>query len=244
MIDIYNDPELYDALHKDIDNDKEIISHYARQCNGPILELASGTGRLAKYIIDLGLPYTGIDNSRPFLDKANNNFANKGSFLLHDMRDFNLKKSYDFIFIGFNSFLHNLTDEDAENCLHSVRSHLSKNGLFLLSIFLPDPIFLYREEYLFDAKTYFDYKGKKCRVMEKNVFDEENQINSLTWYLESDGVLSDKPYFFQQRMYYPHMMDILFEQSGLKVLEKFGDWDRSVLEETSPLQIYICSTDN
>jgi SAM-dependent methyltransferase len=244
MIDIYNDPELYDALHKDIDNDKEIISHYARQCNGPVLELASGTGRLAKYIIDLGLPYTGIDNSEPFLDKANNNFANKGSFLLHDMRDFNLKQSYDFIFIGFNSFLHNLTDEDAKNCLHSVKSHLSKNGLFLLSIFLPDPIFLYREEYLFEAKTYFDYKGKKCRVMEKNVFDEENQINSLTWYLESDGVLSDKPYFFQQRMYYPHMMDILFEQSGLKVLEKFGDWDRSVLEETSPLQIYICSTDN
>ena len=244
MIDIYNDPELYDALHKDIDNDKEIISHYARQCNGPVLELASGTGRLAKYIIDLGLPYTGIDNSRPFLDKANNNFANKGSFLLHDMREFNLKKPYDFIFIGFNSFLHNLTDGDAENCLHSVRSHLSESGLFLLSIFLPDPIFLYREEYLFEVKTYFDYKGKKCRVMEKNVFDEENQINSLTWYLESDGVLSDKPYFFQQRMYYPHMMDILFEQSGLKVLEKFGDWDRSVLEETSPLQIYICSTDN
>ena len=244
MIDIYNDPELYDALHKDIDNDKEIISHYARQCNGPVLELASGTGRLAKYIIDLGLPYTGIDNSRPFLDKANNNFANKGSFLLHDMRDFNLKQSYDFIFIGFNSFLHNLTDEDAENCLHSVRSHLSDSGLFLLSIFLPDPIFLYREEYLFEAKTYFDYKGKKCRVMEKNVFDEENQINSLTWYLESDGVLSDKPYFFQQRMYYPHMMDILFEQSGLKVLEKFGDWDRSVLGENSPLQIYICSNSN
>ena len=244
MIDIYNDPELYDALHKDIDNDKEIISHYARQCNGPVLELASGTGRLAKYIIDLGLPYTGIDNSEPFLDKANNNFANKGSFLLHDMRDFNLKQSYDFIFIGFNSFLHNLTDEDAENCLHSVRSHLSDSGLFLLSIFLPDPIFLYREEYLFEAKTYFDYKGKKCRVMEKNVFDEENQINSLTWYLESDGVLSDKPYFFQQRMYYPHMMDILFEQSGLKVLEKFGDWDRSVLGENSPLQIYICSNSN
>jgi len=244
MIDIYNDPELYDALHKDIDNDKEIISHYARQCNGPVLELASGTGRLAKYIIDLGLPYTGIDNSEPFLDKANNNFANKGSFLLYDMRDFNLKQSYDFIFIGFNSFLHNLTDEDAENCLHSVRSHLSESGLFLLSIFLPDPIFLYREEYLFEAKTYFDYKGKKCRVMEKNVFDEENQINSLTWYLESDGVLSDKPYFFQQRMYYPHMMDILFEQSGLKVLEKFGDWDRSVLGENSPLQIYICSNSN
>ena len=94
-------------------------------------------------------------------------------------------------------------------------------------------------------QNYTPYENiEMLKFREKNVFDEENQINSLTWYLESDGVLSDKPYFFQQRMYYPHMMDILFEQSGLKVLEKFGDWDRSVLEETSPLQIYICSTDN
>ena len=244
MRDIYDYPELYDALHKDIATDKEIISHYARKCNGPVLELASGTGRLAKYIIDLGIPYTGIDNSRSFLDKAINNFGNKGKFLLHDMRDFNLNRSYDFIFIGFNSFLHNLTDENAVNCLHSVRSHLSESGLFLLSIFLPDPNFLYREESLFEVRSYFGYKEQKCRIMEKNTYDEESQINSITWYLESDGVLTDKPYFFQQRMYYPHMMDILFQQSGLKVLEKFGDWDRSVLEETSPLQIYICSTDN
>lgn len=244
MRDIYNEPELYDALHKNIDNDKEIISHYAQLCNGPVLELASGTGRLAKYIFDLDLPYTGIDKSRPFLDKAINSFSNKGNFLMNDMRDFDLNHTFDFVFIGFNSFLHNLTDQDAENCLRSVRNHLSEDGLFLLSIFIPDPSFLYREESFFEARSYFDYKGMKCRIMEKNSFDEESQINNIQWYLESDGRLSDNAFSFRQRMYYPHMMDILFEGSGLKILEKFGDWNRSVLKETSPLQIYICSTDN
>ena len=241
MKDIYNYPELYDAMHKNIETDKQIISHYAQQCNGPVLELAAGTGRLAKYIIDLGLPYTGIDNSNAFLDKAIKTFGNKGRFLLHDMRDFMLSKFFDFVFIGFNSFLHNLNDHDAQGCLNSVKDHLSNEGLFLLSLFLPDPMFLYREESLFEAKYgYFNYKGNKCRIMEKNSFDEESQINSLLWYIEIDGVLSDKPYFFQQRMYYPHQIDILLNRSNLKIEDKFGDWDQTPITEESPLQIYIC----
>ena len=68
MKDIYLYPDLYDALHHNIETDKNVITHYAKKCNGPVLELASGTGRLSKYITDLGLPYTGIDNSQSFLD--------------------------------------------------------------------------------------------------------------------------------------------------------------------------------
>ena len=63
MNDIYLNPNLYDALHSDIGTDENVIKYYAKKCNGPVLEIACGTGRLSKYIIDLGLPYTGIDNS-------------------------------------------------------------------------------------------------------------------------------------------------------------------------------------
>ena len=149
MKDIYLNPNLYDALHNDIGTDENVIKYYAKKCNGPVLEIACGTGRLSKYIIDLGLPYTGIDNSKPFLNISVQKFGKNGTFLYNDMRDFKLAKKFDFIFIGFNSFLHNLTDEDALNCLRSVRNHLNDNGLFLLSIFLPDPEFLYKDEYLY-----------------------------------------------------------------------------------------------
>ena len=58
MKDIYLNPNLYDALHNDIGTDENVIKYYAKKCNGPVLEIACGTGRLSKYIIDLGLPYT------------------------------------------------------------------------------------------------------------------------------------------------------------------------------------------
>ena len=240
MKDIYLNPDLYDALHSDIGTDEKVIKYYAKKCNGSVLEIACGTGRLSKYIIDLGLPYTGIDNSKPFLNVSLQKFGKNGTFLYQNMHDFNLSEKFDFIFIGFDSFLHNLTDEDALSCLKCVRNHLNSHGLFLLSIFLPDPEFLYRNEYLHEARSFFDYNGKQCRVMEKNSYDDETQINSLTWQLEIDGKLKDETYFFKQRMFYPHKMHLLFQESGFNVQEKFGDWDMNPIDEESPLQIYIC----
>ena len=240
MNDIYLNPDLYDALHQNIETDKNVITHYAKKCNGSVLEIACGTGRLSKFIIDLGLTYTGIDNSQPFLDISVKNLGKKGTFLLHDMRDFNLNKKFDFIFIGFNSFLHNLTDQDALSCLTSIKTHLNEGGLFLVSIFQPDPSFLFRDEYLHEARTFFDYQGKQCRMMERNSFNDETQINRLTWQLEIDGYLSEEIYSFKQRMYYPHKMDLLFQETGFSIQEKFGDWDMSPIDEDSPLQIYVC----
>ena len=240
MKDIYLNPNLYDALHNDIETDENVIKYYAKKCNGPVLEIACGTGRLSKYIIDLGLPYTGIDNSKPFLDISLQKFRGNGTFLYNNMQDFKLAEKFDFIFIGFNSFLHNLTDKDALNCLKCVREHLNSDGIFLLSIFLPDPEFLYRDEYLHEARTFFNYNGKQCRVMERNSYDDETQINSLTWQLEIDGKRSDEIYCFKQRMFYPHKMHLLFQESGFSVNEKFGDWDMNPMDEESPLQIYIC----
>ena len=97
MKDIYLNPNLYDALHNDIGTDENVIKYYAKKCNGPVLEIACGTGRLSKYIIDLGLPYTGIDNSKPFLDISLQKFGENGTFLYKNMQDFKLAEKFDFI---------------------------------------------------------------------------------------------------------------------------------------------------
>ena len=67
MIDIYNNPELYDAIHSNYIRDEKFISKYSQKIRGPVLELASGTGRLSKVILEEGLDYTGIDLSKEFI---------------------------------------------------------------------------------------------------------------------------------------------------------------------------------
>ena len=95
MVDIYTQPELYDAIHNKYERDKSLLISTAKIADGPVLELAAGTGRLTQFIIDLGYEYTGIDTSQEFLSiarKKYNSYDDKIQFLYGDMRDFKLAK--------------------------------------------------------------------------------------------------------------------------------------------------------
>ena len=240
-MDIYSNPQLYDSIHKNYIWDLTLIKTFAKQNMGSVLELASGTGRLAYPILELGLDYTGLELSRSFLQMANEKLKNKGNFFLGDMRKFNLKSAFDFIFIGFNSFLHNLTISDAKSSLKCVLNHLSPKGKFLLSIFVPDPEFLYRDENkLYSVTDFFQFENSRCRILETNDYDPESQINKLTWYIEKNGKMSLKKYNYSMRMFYPHEMDILFQEQGFIIEDKFGDYDLSPFDQESSMQIYLC----
>ena len=107
-MDIYSNPQLYDSIHANYSLDHTLIEYFAKKHEGPVLELASGTGRLANPILKLKLDYTGLELSEFFLKEAKKKFKRKASFILGDMRSFYLGLSFDFIFIGFNSFSHNV----------------------------------------------------------------------------------------------------------------------------------------
>ena len=68
QIDIYSDPHLYDAAHVWKTNDIEFITNCALEHGDPILEMASGTGRLAVPLIKKGFNYTGVEISEPFVE--------------------------------------------------------------------------------------------------------------------------------------------------------------------------------
>ena len=240
-MNIYSNPQLYDAIHQYHKWDLNLIRSIANNFDGPVLELASGTGRLSQGIIELGLDYTGLDLSKSFLETAKKQFGHNARFILGDMRAFNIGGKFDFIFIGFNSFLHNLTIKDAKNCLECINSHLSNHGCFLLSIFMPDPIFLYREEdKSYPATDYFKFENSRCRIMEKNRYNPQTQINELRWFVERDGKISSEEYHFSMRMFYPHEMDIILSESGFIIKDKIGDYDGSPMDEESGMQIYVC----
>ncbi len=240
-MDIYSDPQLYDSIHQNYKWDLKLIKTFAKKNRGSVLELASGTGRLAYPILELGLDYTGIELSRDFLEMANKKIKNSGKFIFGNMKKFKLETTFDFIFIGFNSFLHNLTYKDAKSCLKCVLNHLSTKGKFLLSIFVPDPEFLYRDENkLYPATDFFQFENSQCRIFETNDYDPESQINKLTWYIEKNGKMSLKKYNYSMRMFYPHEMDILFQEQGFIIEDKFGDYDLSPFGQESDMQIYLC----
>ena len=96
-MNIYSNPGLYDAIHKDSNFDIELLKTVACSASGPVLELASGTGRLTKCILDLDLDYNGLEQSKQFLKVANKRYGEKAQLFLGDMCDFKLKMKFHFL---------------------------------------------------------------------------------------------------------------------------------------------------
>ena len=241
QIDIYSDPQLYDAAHAWKTNDIEFITNCALEHGGPILEMASGTGRLAVPLIKKGFNYTGVELSEPFVEftkKKLTSIKSVHDIVQGDMKNIDLKKKYRFIFIGFNSICHLLTNKDLSKFFNCVYAHLLDGGLFLIDTFVPNPIFLYRPNLKTHVMEFDLPNGEQCIVNEVNQYDPDTQINQIKWFFESSKV---DQFLFDMHMIYPDTMDRLLSESGFKIYNKFGDYDKSPFSSESHLQIYLCT---
>ena len=208
-----------------------------------VLELACGTGRLAYNLIREGANYTGLEASSGCADLAKKKLItdiNSVSIISGDMRRFQLNRTFDLIFIGFNSFLHLLSDQDAISCLECVKKHMRKNSRFLIDIFTPNPLFLYRPEGArFPVLEYTNSKtDEHVFVEESNVYDRDTEINELTWYFSTNKKRDFAVEYFSMRMYFPSKMNQLLIDSGFHILHQWGDYYRTEMGPMSKLQIY------
>ena len=210
------------------------------------MELACGTGRLANSLVRDGADYTGLELSPDFAELAQNKldaYRNTHSIITGDMRNFQLNKTFDLIFIGFNSFLHLLTDGDAVSFFTCVKKHMHKNSRFLIDIFIPNPLFLYRPEGIqFPVLEYNDsHSNKLVKVKESSSYNTNTEINELTWYFSFDDQKDFAIEQFSMRMYFPSKMNQILIDNGFRILHQWGDYYRTPLGDGSKLQIYdVC----
>jgi hypothetical protein len=159
------------------------------------------------------------------------------------MRNFQLNKTFDLIFIGFNSFLHLLTDGDAVSFFTCVKKHMHKNSRFLIDIFIPNPLFLYRPEGIqFPVLEYNDsHSNKLVKVKESSNYNTNTEINELAWYFSFDDQKDFAIEQFSMRMYFPSKMNQILIDNGFRILHQWGDYYRTPLGDGSKLQIYdVC----
>ena len=209
-----------------------------------VLELACGTGRIAIPLAQNGLAVTGIDYSKPMLDLAKSKADDKQmkvEWVLGDIRCFDLGRKYQVILLLFNALWHLHEVSDIEDCLQCVQHHLTSDGLFILDVFVPDMKFLNRgpsRRYAFH-KYIDDETGKLVKVTESIRYEANTQIARVVHYKEnSEDVVGD----LNLRMYFPKELDALLKYNGMKIKNKFGNWDRDAFGLDSKHQLYFCTT--
>ena len=242
---IYHDPKRYDDEYWWKKDDIEFWkSHYKKNKAKSVLEIACGTGRLGIPMIREGINYYGIDISDEFLNtmrkKINNNNLN-ASLKQTDMRSFNLNMKFDFIFIGFNSLLHLLTDDDLQECLRSIKDHCHSKTIFSIDIFVPHPLFLYRPNKRYPTMEYVDSTSNELITVEEiSIYNSDTGINEITWFYSSKTVKDIIKYKFHMRMIYPDTMNRHLIDAGFNIVNMYGDYDYNKFNEFSQYQIYDC----
>ena len=205
-----------------------------------ILELAAGTGRLGSPLIREGAHYTGLELSKKYVKYANHKFKSYNPLILGDMRDFSFYKKYDFIFIGFNSFLHLLSESDAKQCLISIKRHMHVNTKVYIDILMPSRSLLScPSSSILTAIEFFDSQ-KRClsRIKEKFFYNSLDETVSVNWQYKNEKNICYKQFNFQMKLYYPDTMKKILKDTGFYIYNLWGSYDKAPHKKNSPLQIY------
>lgn len=127
----------YDAWSAHMTED---VAHYlslAREADGPIVELAVGSGRVAIEVVrETGKPLLGIDSSPGMLEIARERAAGLPLELrLGDIRDLELEEPAALIYIPFRSLLHLHGWHDKRRVFERVAASLRPGGRFAFNAF-------------------------------------------------------------------------------------------------------------
>ncbi len=127
----------YDLDLDGFDDDIGLYLGFAERRGGPVLELGSGTGRVALALAELGHDVTGIDASEAMIGPARAAARRRGleaQFVLADMRSLDLGRRFGLIICPLSGFRHLLTPNDQAAALAGVRRHLAPGGLLVLDL--------------------------------------------------------------------------------------------------------------
>ncbi len=241
-IPIYSDGKFYD-VQTDLKDDIPFYMEQAENYGEPILELACGTGRLTIPIAEEGYDITGLDISKDMLEVGRKKAEEKGlsiDWIEGDMRDFELDKEFDLIFLPYNSINHLTELASIERLFESVREHLSEDGRFVFDTFNPSLSILNRDPDMeFHVNTFEDPDdGKTIDLSEKTEYRSKDQILKIKWIYRKEGYKEIREW--ENRMIFPKELDALLKYNGFSIEEKYGSFEKQPFEEGSKKQICIC----
>lgn len=236
--------ETYDAFldgAKQIEVDLNFFDEIVQKQGGPILELGSGTGRVAWEMAKNGYHVTGLDLSESMIRYATQKgeafselVRNNVRLVRGDMCDFSLGEKYKVALIPFRAFQSILTPEDQKKSLKCIRKHLKQGGLLVIDLFDPllDLCLPGKQEGTPVETTIHPVTGNTVkREVTERVNDTFSQTLSETWVfteIDSKGkVLRQETEILALRWTYRWEMKYLLELCGFSVEAQYSDFSKS-----------------
>jgi len=245
------------ALYYDLDvsdeyEDVEMYLALAAASDGPILELACGSGRICVPLAAAGHRVTGVDLDPAMLDRAQSRWAahDRGAgggsldLIEADMTTVALTERFGLVILAFNGMFV-LSDRSAqEQAMQTIATHLAPSGRAVIDVWLPAPDDLV----LYDGRLVNDWVRENPET--------GNQVAKMTSarYSPATGMATLDTFFDEWRQtetpHRTHRRDelnfvtagellALVERSGLEAQIVAGDYDMTQLTTHSDRLVLV-----
>jgi SAM-dependent methyltransferase len=215
---------VYDRWAADRTEDIPFYVELARKADGPVVELAVGTGRVAIPVAQaIGRRVIGIDRSAAMLEKARAAAGEAGVELdlrLGDMRELSLEEPAALVYCPFRSLLHLPTWTDKRRAFERVASALRPGGRFAWDAFCFDPSIAVRVDGQHQDEPVPHAVRQVVHESRVDIELDSGEAISLWWATKNEWLG-------------------LIEVAGLEVEALYGGFDRQAFDEESREFVWV-----
>jgi SAM-dependent methyltransferase len=200
--------------------------------DGPALEFAIGTGRVALPLAARGVPVSGIELSTAMAGRLQAKpGAERISVTIGNMATTRITGQFKLVYLVFNT-IGNLTTQDEQvACFANAAAHLEPGGAFLIEVGVPDLRRLPPGE---DARVFAHAPGY---VGYDRYVDFVAQ-QAVSHHFVADGAVvseSATPY----RYVWPSELDLMAKLAGMTLQHRWAGWDRSPFTGDSTCHVSV-----
>ena len=241
----------YDLIYQIANpNDLAFYETYFSKNIQNVLEMGVGTGRIPYHFLSKKLKWTGIDISEDMLNvckekiKPNQPLAENLFLIQEDMTKLDIKINkdsinnslFDLVIYPSHSLMSVGDIELQKKALCSGIKHLDKNGILIFDLHNPNNYVNNKDYMIFGEKkinnSFYKLYGKSSVDFDnkKHINYQKIEINS-----KKEIELKSTDYF----LYFEDIINIC-DELNLEIIDIFGDYDKSKLDEFSEEIIFVC----
>ena len=224
--------DFYDEWHPDYDAHAiDALAELAR--GGRALELGIGTGRIALPLFAKGVEVHGIDASTSMVSRLR---AKPGGdripVTMGSFADVPVEGEFALVYVVFNTFFALSSQDEQVRCFRNVAAHLSRNGCFVIEAFVPDLTRFTGGQVNWATKVTADEVQLDVGRHDRTTQQVISQHVVIT-----DGKVRLFP--VQIRYAWPSELDLMARLAGLRLRERWSNWQREPLSSESQKHISI-----
>ena len=201
--------------------------------DGRALELGIGTGRIALPLAARNVNVSGIDAALSMMDRLKSKSgSDRLKVLLGNFADVSIEGEFQLVYVVFNTFFALGSQDEQVRCFRNVASHLTPNGCFVIEAFVPN---LSR---FTGGQVNWATKVTEDRVeLDTGQHDAASQRVISQKVVITDG--SVRLYPVQIRYCWPSELDLMALLAGLRLRERWSNWQRAPFESESGKHVSI-----